>query len=67
MQKALVPTGGCLKLPTGNRSELRLSRTAEAVPEKKVFAAQRVVSNYLVNLPEVFRVFRKFQSKIQNE
>jgi hypothetical protein len=55
--KTLVPTKGLLKLPTGNRGGLMLSRPAEAVPKKTAKSAQRVVSNHSASLNEVFRAF----------
>jgi hypothetical protein len=48
LSSALEPTEGWLKSPTGNRSELMLSRQAEAAPQKIPYSEQRVVSQLLV-------------------
>jgi hypothetical protein len=49
--KALGPTEGCLKLLTGSRSELMLSRPAEAVPQKDS-PVVAMSSLYVVSYPD---------------
>jgi hypothetical protein len=52
--KAPVPTKGWLKSPTCYWGGLMFSRPVEAVHKNSAMSAQRVVSNYLATLTEVF-------------